>query len=655
MKLFFFFKRHHTSLLPSNLPKPQNPPPKQSQILRLCKSGLLLDAIHLLNSTNPSKLTLKPLLYASLLQTCTKAVSLTHGLQIHAHVIKTGLETDRFVGNSLLSLYFKLIPNMAQTQKVFDALYFKDVISWTSMITGYVRAGKPATSVELFWEMVRFGIEPNDFTVSAVVKACSQLGRVSLGRCLHCLVVSRGCDSNPVIISALIDMYGRNHRPGDARQLFDEMREPGAICWTSVISALTRSDLFREALGYFYLMQRCYGLFPDGFTFGTVLTACGNLERLRQGRQVHTKVVTYGIKGNVIVESSLVDMYGKCGSVDDSRRVFDRMAVKNSVSWSALLGVYCQAGEFESVIKNFREMEEADLYCFGTVLRACAGLAAVQHGKEVHCQYVRRCGWRDVIVESALVNLYAKCGCIDFASSVFAQMLVRNLITWNSMICGFAQNGQGEEALKIFDEMIKEGMKPDYISFIGVLFACSHAGLVDQGRKNFISMTKKYGIKPGIEHYCCMVDLLGRAGLLEEAENLIESAECRNDSSLWAVLLGASTTSTNSATAERIAKKMIELEPDYHLSYVLLANVYRSVGRWDDAMEIANLMQDRGVKKTPAKSWIESNSRLGSHIRVGDVHLPRKIDFNAVWGHCVKTRIDRSESTEYQPMLEAGV
>ncbi|XP_050383663.1 pentatricopeptide repeat-containing protein At1g03540 [Argentina anserina] len=657
MKLFFFLRRHCTSLTSSsNIHKPKNPPPPQSQILLLCKSGSLLDAIALLNSTNPSHITLKPLVYASLLQTSTKAVSLIHGLQLHSHVIKSGLETDRFVGNSLLSLYFKLIPNMSQTRKVFDALYFKDVISWTSMITGYVRAGNPADAVGLFWEMVSLGIEPNHFTVSAVVKACSQLGYLRLGRCLHGVVVSRGFESNQVIGTALIDMYGRNFRPGQARDVFDEMPEPGAICWTSVISALTRNDLFSEALHYFYSMQRCGGLFPDGFTFGTVLTACANLGRVRQGREMHAKVVAYGLRGNVVVESSLVDMYGKCGRVDDSRRVFDGMPVKNSVSWSALLGVYCQAGEFEAVIKNFREMEEADLYCFGTVLRACAGLAAVQHGKEVHCQYVRRCGWRDVIVESALVNLYAKCGCIDFARSVFAQMLVRNLITWNSMICGFAQNGQGEEALKVFDEMIKEGMKPDYISFIGVLFACSHAGLVDQGRKNFSLMTKNYGIKPGIEHYCCMVDLLGRAGLLEEAENLIESADCRNDSSLWAVLLGASTTSTNSATAERIAKKMIELEPDYHLSYVLLANVYRSVGRWDDAMEIAKLMQDRGVKKTPAKSWIESNSRWRSRLHVGGVNIPRKIDFNAVWGHSVKTRIDGRESTiEYQPMLEAGV
>ncbi|KAM1358428.1 hypothetical protein TB2_045403 [Malus domestica] len=628
MKLVF--KRHCSSLTSFNLQNTKTPSPKQSKILQLCKLGLLPDAIRVLNSIDSGEITLKPILYASLLQTCTKAVSFNHGLQVHAHVVKSGLETDRFVGNSLLALYFKLVPNMSETRRVFDGLFVKDVISWTSMITGYVRAGKPGNSIETFWEMLKFGIEPNAFTLSAVVKACSEIGDLRLGLCFHGVVFRRGFDSNDVIVSALIYMYGRNCRSEDARRLFDEMSEPGPICWTSVISAFTRSDLFEEALGFFYLMQRNHGLSPDGFTFGTVLTACGNLGRLRQGREVHAKVITYGLYGNVVVESSLVDMYGKCGSVENAWRVFDRMSKKNSVSRSALLGVYCQAGDFESVVKHFREMEEADLYSFGTVLRACAGLAAVQHGKEVHCQYVRRCGWRDVIVESALVNLYAKCGNIDFARRVFVKMPVRNLITWNSMICGFAQNGGGEEALKIFDEMINEGIKPDYISFIGVLFACSHAGLVDQGRSNFIAMTKDYRIKPGIEHYCCMVNLLGRAGLLEEAENLIENADCRNDSSLWAVLLGASTTCSNLATSERIAKKMIELEPDYHLSYVLLANVYRTAGRWNDASEIGRIMQQRGVKKMPAKSWIESNSQLGSNLRVGDVEIRSRIRFPVV-------------------------
>ncbi|KAF3443857.1 hypothetical protein FNV43_RR13547 [Rhamnella rubrinervis] len=626
----FFFNRHCSSLTSFNLQNNTYPSAKQSQILKLCKSGALLDAFRVLNSTNSGQITVKPVLYASLLQTCIKAVSFNGGLQIHSHVIKSGLDADRFVGNSLLSLYFKLGSNFSETRRLFDGLFVKDVISWTSMITGYVRVGKPGSSIALFWDMLGHGIEPNGFTLSAVIKACSELGDLRLGWCFHALVVMRGFCSNHVISSALIDMYGRNHGVEDARRLFDELPEPDAICWTSVISAMTRNDLFEQALAFFYLMQRNHGLSPDGFTFGTVLTACGNLGRLKQGKEVHGKVITSGLCGNVVVESSLVDMYGKSGSVNEARCVFDKMTLKNSVSRSALLGVYCQNGYLESVIELFRTMEEADLYSFGTVLRACAGLAAVRQGKEVHCQYVKRSGWRDVVVESALVDLYAKCGCVDFARRVFNQMQGRNLITWNSMICGFAQNGRGREALGIFDEMVAEGIKPDYISFIGVLFACSHTGLVDQGRKYFNSMTAEYGIKAGIEHYNCMVDLLGRAELLEEAEYLIENADCRDDSSLWAVLLGACTTCTDSTTAERIAKKLMKLDPKYHLSYVLLANVYRAVGRWNDALKIRRLMKDRGVTKMPGKSWIETNSKLDSHLGVGYFNVSGKINFPSV-------------------------
>ncbi|XP_057487287.1 pentatricopeptide repeat-containing protein At1g03540-like [Actinidia eriantha] len=228
----------------------------------------------------------------------------------------------------------------------------------------------------------------------------------------------------------------------------------------------------------------------------------------------------------------------------------------------------------QSKLFTVKELDEVDLYSLRTVLRACAGLAAVRQGKEVHCQYLRRGGWSDVIVESALVDLYAKCGCIDFAYRIFVQMPVRNLIKLNSMICGFAQIGRVGEALRMFNEM-----------------------------RTFY-FYEQYGIKASIEHYNCMVVLLGGSGQIEEAEYLINSAEFKDDSSVRAALLGACSTSTNSVIAERIAKKMMKLEPDYHLSYVLLANVYRAVGRWSDALKTWRLMHGRGVKKMPIKSWI---------------------------------------------------
>ncbi|KAI3960007.1 hypothetical protein MKW92_009106 [Papaver armeniacum] len=586
MKLFC--KRHYSySRFPLNLNEKRQTQSRVSEILNLCKSGYLLEAINLVNLTDPKEIYTKPVIYASLLQTSVKANSFNHGLQIQSHVIKSGLEADRFVGNSLLSLYFKLCSDFSESEKVFNNLIEKDVISWTSMVSGYVRAGKPKQSLEIYCKMLEVGIESNAFTLSAVIKACSGLGDLRLGMCFHTVVFVRGFDKNHVISSALIDMYGKNAVSDDARRLFDEMPEPDFVCWTTVISAFTRND------------------------------------RVKQGKEVHAKVVTAGICGNVIVESSLVDMYGKCGLTSYSRQVFDRMPRKNSVSWCALLGAYCQNGDFESVIGIFREMEKTDdLYSFGTVLRACAGLAVVRQGKEVHCQYLKKRGWRDVVVESALVDLYAKCGLIDYAHRAFKEVPVRNSITWNAMICGYAQNGKVEEALRMFNEMINEEIKPDYISFIGVLFGCSHTGLVDQGRKYFKLMNEEYKIDPGVEHYNCMVDLLGRAGLLEEAEDLIVKSVFGSDMSVWETLLGACTAQSDLVMATRVAKKMIELKPDYHLSYILLGNVYRAAGKWDDATKLRSLMKERGVKKMPGKSWIEINrSRVSNPIYLGNAGL----------------------------------
>ncbi|XP_010482204.1 PREDICTED: pentatricopeptide repeat-containing protein At1g03540 isoform X2 [Camelina sativa] len=542
------------------------------RILELCKSGQLTDAIRILNSTDSSA---KPRLYASLLQTCTKVVSFIHGLQFHAQVVKSGMEADRYVGNGLLSLYFKLGPDMRQTRRVFDRMFVKDAISWTSMMSGYVGDKEHVKALEVFVEMVSFGLEPNAFTLSSAIKACSELGDVRSGRCFHGVVISRGFEWNHVISSTLAYMYGVNQEPADARRVFDEMPEPDVICWTAVLSAFSKNDLYEEALGLFYAMHRGKGLVPDGSTFGTVLTACGNLRRLKQGKEIHGKLITSGIGSNVVVESSLLDMYGKCGSVREARQVFNRMSKKNSVSWSALLGGYCQNGEHEKAIEMFGEMEEKDLYCFGTVLKACAGLAAVRLGKEIHGQYVRRGCCDNVIVESALVDLYGKSGCIDSASRVYSKMSSRNMITWNAMLSALAQNGRG---------------------------------LVDEGRNYFALMAKSYGIKPGTEHYSCMIDLLGRAGFFEEAENLLEGAECRNDASLWGVLLGPCAANADaSSIAERIAKRMMELEPKYHMSYVLLSNMYKAIGRHGDALRIRKLMVRRGVAKTIGQSWIDAH------------------------------------------------
>ncbi|CAH9087374.1 unnamed protein product [Cuscuta europaea] len=598
-----------------------SPSSKESEIAQLCDLGHISKAVKLLNSlVSEDLITVKPALYATLVRGCRKTNSFNLGLQLQAHVTKAGLDTDRFVGNNLLSFYFKLGRNFSETRRLFDGLVYKDVVSWCSIISGYIRVGKPKLALVLYEKMVGHEVEQSAFTVSTAIKACSELRELRLGMCFHGVVITRGFDDSGVIVSGLIDMYGKNYKPDDALKLFDEMPSLDDICWTSLISALTKNNLFRKALEIFHSEHRKHKLVPGAHTFGSVLTAVGNLGKLKEGKQVHAKVVSHGIRGDIFVDSSLVDMYAKCGLMNESRRVFDSMGKRNSVSWCALLTGYCHTGDYDTVIELFKMMDGVELYSFGTVIRACSGLAALKPGKEVHCQFLRQGGFRDVVIESALVDLYARCGCFDAAHSVFARMDVRNLVSWNSMISGFAQNGRGGEAIKIFDKMIGEGFKPDYITFVSVLSACSHSGFVDMGRKYFNSMTHDYGIKAGLEHYGCMVDLLCRAGELEESECLINSSDFKSDPSLWICLLGACSSTTDPALAERISKRTIELKPDYHMSYVYLGKVYKAIGRWDDALKVWWAMRQKKVEKIPGKSWVESNKNLGpfSYIFVAE-------------------------------------
>ena len=479
------------------------------------------------------------------------------------------------------------------------------------MVSAYVRAGRPHQAISLVQDMWALGVEPNAFTLSAALKSCSEIASswetsaLVLGKSFHAIVIFLGYNSNPVITSALIDMYGSNSSPQDALQMFDEIRSPDAICWTSAISALTRNDEFDAALATFFFVRRNHHLVADGFTYGSLLTALGNLRRLLQGKQAHAMIITFGIRNNVVVDSSLVDMYAKCGAMADSQRVFDSMGYKNSVSWCALLGGYCHSGDYHSVLRIFRAMDkEDDNYSLSTVLRACAAIADSRGGKQLHAQFMRTGVKADIIVDSALVDLYCKCGLVDYAHRVFDKISHRNSITWNAMICGFAHNGKTLAAMDLFEKMVSAGVQPGYITFIGVLFACSHGGMVEEGRKQFKRMEKEFRVSPGVEHYNCMVDLLGRAGYLEEAEEMVKGSIFAADVALWAALLGACAKHGDTAVAERVAGEMMRLEPECHLSYVLLANAYKACCRWDDASQILMRMRRRGIRKTAGKSWI---------------------------------------------------
>ncbi|XP_031473488.1 pentatricopeptide repeat-containing protein At1g03540 [Nymphaea colorata] len=609
--------------------------PLASHVLRLCKDGRIPEAIEALNAVvDHRRLGVRPVVYASLLQACARTNFPRTAASVHSLCVKSGLDSDRFVGNSLLSLYFKS-GDVAEAQCVFDHLRIKDVVSWTSMISSYSKMSRHRDALTLFDSMRQSCIVPNEFTLSIMIKVCAEMNDVRLGRFFHRFVIDRGFDDNCIISSALIDMYGKCGCLDDAQKVFGEMPHRDAVSWTTMIAAFVQKERYKQALEWFLLMQQKDGgdSMCDGFAFGTALSACGNLGLVGPGRQLHSRLVVDGIEVNAVIGSALVDMYGKCGDILIAREVFNRMPQKNMVTWCCMLCAYCENDEGESVLELFREMQRVgmgnDHYSYGTILRACATLQALKQGKEIHGRFLRTGGERgNVVVESALIDMYSECGSVQDARCVFQRCPVRNMIVWNTMIRGLAQNGRGVDALEIYDQMVEEGMLPDYITFVGVLFACSHSGLIEQGRKHFKSMVEIYGISPGIEHHACMVDLLGRAGVLEEAEHLIKNSKFVHDFSLWAALLGSCAAHSNLSLAERVASRMIKLKPANHLSYILLANLYSAVGQWHDAERMRSLMKDRGIRKTPGKSWIEVKKSLTS-CPTCDTSSERTIDLEA--------------------------
>lgn len=337
---------------------------------------------------------------------------------------------------------------------------------------------------------------------------------------------------------------------------------------------------------------------------------------------------------NVISETSLLSGYAKSAIVESARFMFFKMNEKNVVSWNALISGYTQNGENEEALQLFLQLKRESYlpthYTFGNILNACANLADIYLGRQVHTHVIKH-GFRfesgpesSIFVGNSLVDMYAKCGSMTDGMRVFDTMLERDKVSWNAMIVGLAQNGNAKEALSLFEEMLVAGEKPDHVTMIGVLSACGHAGLVDEGRIYFQLMIEVYGLVPQRDHYTCMVDLLGRSGLLNEAWQFVKSMPIEPDCVLWGSLLGACRVHRNVEMGKLVAHKILELDPSNSGPYVLLSNIYAAMGRWADVMNTRKLMRQRGVVKQPGCSWVEIKGKVHVFMVKDKNHFQKK-------------------------------
>ncbi|KAL6524046.1 hypothetical protein OROMI_031141 [Orobanche minor] len=492
------------------------------------------------------------------------------------------------------------------------------------MIRGFARTWqKFDLALELLVKMKCLGVKPDNFTYPFVFISCWNLLALRMGRTVHCEVVKSGLLLDFHVVHSLITMYSRCGEMGSGRNLFDEMPVRDMVSWNSIISGYSRLGFSGKAVGMFGEMRE-EGLEPDEMTLVSVLGACGDLGDLNLGRWIEEFVMEKGMELNSFIGSALINMYGKCGELESARRVFSCTKRKEVVIWNAMITGYAQNGQSDETLKLFNAMMETgpepnEITLIG-VLSVCASIGALDMGKRVDEYAFRRRLQHNIYVATALVDMYAKCGNLDHASRVFEEMPQRNQVSWNTMISALAFHGRAEESLALFRRMLDEekALDPNDITFVGVLSACVHAGLVDEGRRLFESMGSSFGLTPKIEHYSCMVDLLSRAGQVYEAWDLIQKMPQKPDEILLGALLGACQKIKNIDIGERAMRLLLELEPSNSGNYIISSKIYADMRRWDDCARMRVLMREKGVTKTPGCSWIEMDGHL-REFHAGDL------------------------------------
>lgn len=512
---------------------------------------------------------------------CSGLVVVRAGKQVHGLASAFGFASDSFVQSSLVHFYVKC-NQLSDAQKLLDLMPEQDVIAWSALVAGYARQGNVSETRAVFDRMGKSGIEPN------------------------------------------------------------------SVSWNGMIAGFNQSGHFLEAVSVFQKMH-LLGFEPDGTSVSSVLSAVGDLEDFEMGIQIHGYVIKQGLVLDKCVLSALIDMYGKCSCTLDMSRVFDEMvemdlgacnalitgfsrngltdkalsAFKkfkgqgmelNVVSWTSMISCCSQHGKDLEALELFKEMQTAgvkpNLVTIPCLLPACGNIAALMHGKAAHGFSLRRGISDDVYVGSALIDMYANCGRIQAARCCFDGMPNRNLVCWNAMMSGYAMHGKAKEVVEIFHLMQRTKQKPDFISFTCILSACSHSGLTEEGRYYFDSMSREHGVEARVEHYACMVTLLGRAGKLDDAYSIIRKMPFKPDACVWGALLSSCRVHHNMSLAEVAANELFQLEPSNPGNYILLSNIYASKGKWHEVDKVRDMMKCMGLRKNPGCSWIEVKNKV---------------------------------------------
>ncbi|KAF3787683.1 Pentatricopeptide repeat-containing protein [Nymphaea thermarum] len=553
--------------------------------------------------------------FATLLGICGRRRILSLGVSIHSLLLKSlpTLKPDVGISNSLVSMYCKC-GRLPEALRIFQSIRDRDTVSWNAIISGcmtndYIDEGWK------FFKRMKSGspsaVRIDSATLTTILASCSDHHHFPQLMMIHGVVIVNGFGGEVAVCNALLTGCFNCGKVEYAIQLFDEMSMRNVVSWTAAISGLAQENMAVESIELFRKMRGSSdGVQPNASTITASLMACSCLGHLKLGRQIHGVFLKIGLRIDAYVESSLVDMYAKCALVDDAWKVFETSEHKDTVSMTAMLVGFSLNGYEEAALQLFRQMMtekttevQQDQTLISAVLGVCSSLSL---GKQIHSTIIKTCLFKNVFVANSLISMYFDSGALEDAVKVFGEMGEgKNSVSWNTMIDGFANHGHFLRALQLYDEMRLNGHHPSDVTFLSLLHACSHGGLIDKGLQFFSSMIEEYKMKPRMEHYACVVDMLGRAGLLSKAKAIIHNMPMLPGAVIWQALLGACGIHGDEETARYAASRLMLLESEKSETYALLSNVYSMAGRWDEKLRVYGKMKRHGISKEAGLSWIE--------------------------------------------------
>ncbi|XP_054809187.1 pentatricopeptide repeat-containing protein At1g11290, chloroplastic-like [Prosopis cineraria] len=557
------------------------------------------------------------------LKACSGLLDKETGMEIYKRAVVRGFHLDPYFGSSMINFLAKS-GYLDEARRLFDQMPERDVVCWNSIIGGYVQQCFFQEAIGMFFNMIGNKICPSPVTMASLLKACGESGLLKLGRCVHGCVLALGMGDDVMVLTALLDMYCKMGDIESACWVFNSMSGRNLVSWNAMISGYVENGMIHESFSLFHRMVLSGASFDSG-TLVSLIQGCSQTCNLDSGKILHACIIRKGLESNLVLSTAIVDMYSKCGATKQATTVFGRMKERNVITWTAMLVGLSQNGYSEDALKFFIQMQEENVSANSATLvslvHCCAHMGSLKKGMSIHAHLIRHDYAFNAVNMSALIDMYAKCGKLISAEILFNYGFhLKDVIFCNSMIMGYGMHGHGHHAIGVYDRMMKEGLEPNHTTFVSLLAACSHSGLIEEGKTLFHSMERDHNIKPTEKHYACLVDLLSRAGRLQEAEALVKQLPFEPSTDVLEALLSGCQTHKNMDMGIQVADRLLSL--DYYNSgiYVKLSNIYAQVKRWECVNYIRNLMRTRGLWKTPAYSLIEVESQIYSFFAGDDSH-----------------------------------